>query len=183
MGAILLVLTARTRHYWRSWLLLGLVVAIGTGFVPPAVTAARRADSAFPRFAASHGYDAIAYRAQPLPETGHAARGVKGDADPGLFTVSRGAPAGARSTRANPPSGRCPPQPLGPVVKLVSRRPPDQASIHETLASFTLQRDYGIGPGTAIRLPMAAASSGGRCRRPWLAARSPSPPGPPSRCG
>ena len=33
MGAILLVLAARARRYWRSWLLLGLVLAIGTGLV------------------------------------------------------------------------------------------------------------------------------------------------------
>ena len=67
MGAIVLVLAARARHYWRSWLLLGLVVAIGTGFVLAGVTTGRRADSAFPRFAASYGYDAIVYSAQPLP--------------------------------------------------------------------------------------------------------------------
>src|SRR5882724_8569794 len=70
MGAILLVLAARARRYWRSWMLLGLVAAIGTGVVLAAVTAGRRADSAFPRFAASHGYDAIVYSVQPLPKLG-----------------------------------------------------------------------------------------------------------------
>ena len=70
MGAILLVLTARARQFWRAWLLLGLVVAIGTGFVLAAVTAGRRADSAFPRFVARHGYDAIVYSGQPLPKLG-----------------------------------------------------------------------------------------------------------------
>lgn len=33
MGAILLVLAARARRYWRSWPLLGQVAAIGTGLV------------------------------------------------------------------------------------------------------------------------------------------------------
>jgi hypothetical protein len=69
MGAILLVLAARARRYWRTWLLL-LVAAIGTGIALAAVTAVRRADSAFPRFAASHGYDAIVYSGQPLPKLG-----------------------------------------------------------------------------------------------------------------
>ena len=34
------------------------------------VTAGRRADAAFPRFAASHGFDAIVHSSQPLPELG-----------------------------------------------------------------------------------------------------------------
>jgi hypothetical protein len=96
MGAILLVLTARGRRYWRSWLLLGLVVAVGTGFVLAAVTAGRRADSAFPRFVASHGYDAIVYSGRPLPKLG---------------TMREVSPAGARSTGAISPSARCRPRP------------------------------------------------------------------------
>jgi len=47
---------------------LSILVAIGTGFVLACVTAGRRADSAFPRFAASHGYDAIVCSVRPLPQ-------------------------------------------------------------------------------------------------------------------
>jgi hypothetical protein len=178
MGAILLVLAARARRYWRSWMLLGLVAAIGTGVVLAAVTAGRRADSAFPRFAASHGYDAIVYSVQPLPKLG-TLREVS------LVTPIRapfhGQPwcscgrqidQGAFAIREVPAAA------LGRVVKLVSGRMPDQASVHETLASFTLQRDYGIGPGTVIRIPMAAASQWGAVLKALAGGPVPKPAGP-----
>src|SRR6185437_7933871 len=69
VGAIAVVFAARSRRYWRSWLALAVLVAIGTGLVLAAVTAGRRADSAFPRFVASHGYDAIVYGGHPLALT------------------------------------------------------------------------------------------------------------------
>ena len=47
---------------------------------------------------------------------------------------------------------------LGRVAKLVAGRMPDPSSPLEALASFTLQRDYGVRLGTVITLPMAAAS-------------------------
>src|SRR5882724_5581757 len=67
MSAIAVILAARSRRYWRSWLALALLIAIGTGLVLAATTAGRRADSAFPRFVAAHGYDAIVYTSRPLP--------------------------------------------------------------------------------------------------------------------
>ena len=67
MRAIRVILAARSRRYWRAWLVLTLLVAIGTGLVLAAVTAGRRADSAFPRFVAAHGFDAIVYASSPLP--------------------------------------------------------------------------------------------------------------------
>ena len=59
---------------------------------------------------------------------------------------------GAFSIREVPAAG------LRRVAKLVAGRMPDQSSPHEALASFTLQRDYGVRLGTVISLPMAAAS-------------------------
>lgn len=67
MRAIGVILAARSRWHRQSWLLLVLLVAIGAGIVLAAVTAGRRADSAFPRFVAAHGYDAVVYSGQPLP--------------------------------------------------------------------------------------------------------------------
>lgn len=67
MRAIRVILAARFRIHWRGWLVLTLLVMIGTGAVLTSVTAGRRADSAFPRFVASHGYDAIVYSSKPLP--------------------------------------------------------------------------------------------------------------------
>ena len=51
-----------------------------------------------------------------------------------------------------------PPGSLGRVAKLVAGRMPDPSSPVEALASFTLQRDYGVRLGTVITLPMAGAS-------------------------
>src|SRR3984885_9660836 len=178
MDTILLVLTARARYYSRSWLLLGLVVAIATGFVLAAATAGRRADSAFPRFAASHGYDAIVYSAQPLPKLATL---------PGVSRVTPirapfyGHPlcsCGRHIDQADFAVREVPAVALGRLVKLVSGRMPDQSSVHEALASFTLQRDYGIGPGTVIRLPMAAASQWGAELRAMAGAPVPKPAGP-----
>ena len=67
MGAVWLVFGAKLRRHWRSWLLLSLLIAIASGFVLAATAAGRRTDSAFPRYVASHGYDAIVYSASPLP--------------------------------------------------------------------------------------------------------------------
>ncbi|MGH3163199.1 MAG: FtsX-like permease family protein [Streptosporangiaceae bacterium] len=70
MRAVWLVLAAEFRRRWRSWLLLGLLVAVASGFVLASTAAGRRTDSAFPRYVASHGYDAIVYTVQPLPQLG-----------------------------------------------------------------------------------------------------------------
>ena len=59
---------------------------------------------------------------------------------------------GAFSVREMPPAS------LGRVAKLVAGRMPDPSSPVEALASFTLQRDYGVHLGTVITLPMAGAS-------------------------
>jgi hypothetical protein len=178
MGAILLVLMARARRYWRSWLLLGLVVAIGTGVVLAAVTAGRRADSAFPRFAASHGYDAIVYSTQPLPKLATLPGVSQVTLIPAPFYGQPWCSCGRQINQGDFAVREAPATALGRVVKLVSGRLPDQASIHETLASFTLQRDYGIGPGTVIRLPMAAASQWGAELKSLAGGPVPRPAGP-----
>jgi hypothetical protein len=67
MGAVGLVFGAKLRRYWRSWLLLTVLIAIVSGFVLAATAAGNRTDSAFPRYVARHGYDAIVYTAEPLP--------------------------------------------------------------------------------------------------------------------
>ena len=178
MGAILLVLTARGRHYWRSWLLLGLVVAIGAGFVLAAVTAGRRADSAFPRFATSHGYDAIVYSAQTLPKLATLPEVSQVTLIRAPFYGQPLCSCGRQINQSDFAVREVPAAALGRVVKLVSGRLPDQASVHEALASFTLQRDYGIGPGTVIRLPMAAASQWGAVLKAMAGGPVPKPAGP-----
>jgi len=55
MRAVWLVLVAGFRRQWRSWVLLGLLIAVASGFVLASTAAGRRTDSAFPRYVASHG--------------------------------------------------------------------------------------------------------------------------------
>jgi hypothetical protein len=178
MSAVLLVLAARARRYWRSWLLLGLVAAIGAGFVMAAATAGRRADSAFPRFAASHGYDAIVYSEQRLPKLATLPEVSQVTLIQAPFSGQPLCSCGRVINQGDFAVREVPAAALGRVVKLVSGRMPDQASSHETLASFTLLRDYGIGPGTVIRLPLAAASQSGAVFKALAGGPIPKPTGP-----
>jgi ABC-type lipoprotein release transport system permease subunit len=168
------ILAARSRHHWRGWLLLTLLVMVGTGVVLAAITAGRRADSAFPRFVAAHGYDAIVYANEPLPlahlstvssvvqitapfhgTVGCSCGKVISDGDFAIREVSASA--------------------LPQIVKLVSGRMPSPAAPDEALVSFTMQRDYGIGPGTVLRLPMAAASQWPEIRKSLAGTTAPPP--------
>ena len=67
MTGVAMVLRARFRQYWRSWLALSLLVAAAGGFVLTTASAGHRTANAFPEFRARHGYDVIAYSGQPLP--------------------------------------------------------------------------------------------------------------------
>ena len=49
MRAVWLVLVAGFRRQWRSWVLLGLLIAVASGFVLASTAAGRRTDAAFPR--------------------------------------------------------------------------------------------------------------------------------------
>jgi ABC-type lipoprotein release transport system permease subunit len=158
MRAVWLVLAAEFRRRWRSWLLLGLLIAVASGFVLASTAAGRRTDSAFPRYVASHGYDAIVYTVQPLPQLGRQDEVAQVTpvqmpfaAQPGC-SCHRQIDWSAFSVREVPPAS------LGRVAKLVAGRMPDPSSPVEALASYTLQRDYGVRLGTVISLPMPAAS-------------------------
>ena len=156
MRAVWLVLVAGFRRQWRSWVLLGLLIAVTSGFVLAAAAAGRRTDAAFPRYLTRHGYDAIVYTAKPLPKR------LPGVAqltpaqlpfyDQPLCSCHRQINTGAFGVREVPPGS------LSRVAKLVAGRMPDPSSPVEALASFTLRRDYGVRIGTVITLPMAGAS-------------------------
>ena len=156
MRAVWLVLVAGFRRQWRSWVLLGVLIAVASGFVLASTAAGRRTDAAFPRYLASHGYDAIVYTVKPLPKR------LPGVAqltpvqmpfyDQPLCSCHRQINTGAFGVREVPPGS------LSRVAKLVAGRMPDPSSPVEALASFTLRRDYGVRIGTVITLPMAGAS-------------------------
>jgi len=88
MRAVWLVLVAGFRRQWRSWVLLGLLIAVASGFV-------------------------LAFSVREVP-----------------------------------------PASLGRVAKLVAGRMPDPSSPVKALASFTLQRDHGVGLGTVGVAPV-----------------------------
>ena len=67
MGGIWLVFRAEIRRRWRSWLILVVLIAVVGGLVLAAAAAGRRTATVFPRFVATHGFDAYIFNTQPVP--------------------------------------------------------------------------------------------------------------------
>jgi hypothetical protein len=157
MRAIVIVLRSRLRQYWRSLLVLSLLVAVAGGFVLAATAAARATAAAIPGFVARHGSNAIAYSAQPLPQLARlrdvdsAVPVIAPYGDRPLCPACTG-PIDAEDFLVN----EVPPRALPRLVALLSGRMPDQSDPHEVLASFTLARDYGVRIGTVRRLPLGS---------------------------
>ena len=158
MALVGLLLRARVRQRWRSWLSLCVLVALVSGLVLAAAASARRTATAFPRFEAAHGYDAFVLAGAPLPKMA---------ALPGVVSATL-----LQSVSAGPPACACSrpvsdsdfnvfevaPGALSHVVKLVAGRMPDQSDPDQVLASFTLAQDAGVHVGTVIRVPLYSAS-------------------------
>ncbi len=157
MGAVRLAFRAELRRRWRSWLAIALLISVVGGLVLAATAAGRRTESAFPRFVAAHGFDALVYTAQPVPKLARL---------PGVASVTElvgpdnGQPTCDCSHPINPndfgvlvapPNGRSP-------FKLVSGHLPDPSAPDQVLASFSLQQDDGVQLGTVIHVPFYAAS-------------------------
>src|ERR1700761_6892685 len=159
MGAVRLVVRTRLRGHWRSWLGLGLLVALVSGLAMAAAAAGQRTDQAFPHYLDQHGYDAIVYTVTPQPKLQH------------LPEVAAATPVALPFY--GPPSCSCrsrpidtndfnvrevPPAELPRMVKLVAGRMPDQSAPDEALASFTMAEYNGVRVGTTIRIPLYAPS-------------------------
>lgn len=157
MGAIRLAFRAELRRRWRSWLAIALLISVVGGFVLAAASAGRRTQSAFPQFVAAHGFDAIVYANQPEPKVANL---------PGVISVTKlvtpfdgdatcdcphPISAGDISLVVVSPKARSP-------FNLVAGRLPDPSDPDQVLASFRLEQDDGVHPGTVIRLPLFAAS-------------------------
>jgi hypothetical protein len=164
MRAIAMMLHARLRQHWKSWLALaGLVTLVG-GFVMAAAATGRRTTAAFPDFVARHGYDAIVYSGRPLPALARIPQVTEVTRAPAPFTFM---PRCASCRKAIDPGSfaifEVPPGGLARTVKLLSGRMPDQSRPDEVLASYTLARDDGARLGSVIRtvvLTRAQANSG-----------------------
>ena len=169
MRAVLLVVAARFRRGWRSWLLLSLLIALVSGVAMAAATAGRRAASAFPRFVAEHGFDVAVYSARPLP--GLARLPEVRQVIPGALPLRRPVTCDCPRplSQANLTVRILPgPGALGEVVKLVSGRMPSGPG--EVLASYNLAEDGNVRIGTVLRTRLYAPSQRGRC---WPPAASP----------
>jgi ABC-type lipoprotein release transport system permease subunit len=152
-----MVLRGRFRQHWKSWLALSVLVAVAGGFVLAAAAAARRTAVAFPEFTARHGYDAIAYSGQPLPQLARV-RHVRS-----VTPVPAAFPATLRCASCRKPVdannlliNEVPPRELPRMVMLLSGRMPRQSDPDEVLASFTLAQENGVRVGSVIRAQLAS---------------------------
>jgi ABC-type lipoprotein release transport system permease subunit len=158
LAAVSLLLRARFRLRWRSWLSLCLLIALASGLVLAGVAAGRRTATAFPRFEAAHGYDAFVLSAAPIPKIA-ALPGVALVTP--LLVTGGGTPACACSRPINHnyfTVVEAAPKDLPRLAKLVAGRMPDQSDPHQVLASFTLAQDAGVHLGTVIRVPLYSPS-------------------------
>jgi len=167
VGTVVMVLRARFRQYWKSWLALSLLVAVAGGFVLTTAAAGHRTAHAFPEFAARHGYDVIVYSGQPLPQLTRLPH--VSSATPVPVTVS--GDVGCASCRKpvdtdNFLVNEVPPGQLPRMVTLLSGRMPGQSDLGEVLASFTLARDNGVRIGSVLRpqLGTPAQLEGGKAK-------------------
>lgn len=158
MAVLGLLFRAKFCQRWRSWLTLSLLIALVSGLVLAAAATGSRTATAFPRYVAAHGYDAFFYSEGPaprvvtLPEVASATS---------VQAPTTGSPTCACSRAINVNDFgllEVATKDLPQMVKLVAGRMPDQSDPDQVLASFTLQRDYGVHIGTVIRVPCAARS-------------------------
>ncbi len=152
MQAIVMVLRARSRQYWKAWLALSLLVAVAGGFVLTTASAGHRTADAFPQFTAQHGYDVIAYSANPLPQLARTPHVSSVTPVPvtiaGTVTcASCRAPIDVDNFLVN----EAPPGQLPRLVSLLSGRMPRASDPGEVLASFTLARDNGVRLGSVLQ--------------------------------
>jgi hypothetical protein len=128
---------------------------------PGRVSAGRRTAAAFPRFVATHGYDAVTHSNKPLPKI----------ALPEVTSITAlSAPATAFPSCAcfHPLSQEefnlyvAPTKTLTQFVSLVAGKMPDPSDPHLILASFDLQ-DYGVHVGSVA--PQESTTTEKRRRR------------------
>jgi ABC-type lipoprotein release transport system permease subunit len=153
-----MVLRGRSRQYWKSWLALSVLVAVAGGFVLAAAAAAHRTAAAFPGFTARHGYDAIAYSGQPLPQLARVPNVKSVTPVPAAFGAARCASCHKPVDANNLLINEVPPRDLPRMVTLLSGRMPRQSDPGEVLASFTLAQENGVRVGSVIRAQLASVA-------------------------
>lgn len=176
MGAVVMVLRARLRQHWKSWLALSGLVALVGGLVIAAAAAGRRTAAAFPDFVARHGYDAVVYSGRPHPELAKFPQVAHLTQASLPFVVQ---PACASCSKKIDYGSfaifEVTPRALSRMVKLISGRMPDQSNPHEVLASYTLARDNGVRLGSVITVASLSKAQSPMMTNPVPGAR---PEGP-----
>jgi FtsX-like permease family len=159
MGAIAVVMRGQFRQRWPSWLVLALLVGLVSGLAMAAAVAARRTESAFPRFLAAHGYDAVLYTDAPLPGLARAPQVASvtpvGSVPNGPVTCSCTHPVGSNFALLEVPAPS-----LGQVTKLVAGRRPRPSAAGEVLASDTLAQDKGVRVGSVFHVRLYGRQQG-----------------------
>lgn len=160
MGAVWLVFGAEFRRRWRSWLILSVLIALVGGLVLAADATGRRTANAYPRFVATHGFDAGVFSFQPLPGLAKLPEVASVAA---LSSPANGQPTCACTHPINTTTGSfslsaIAPADLARFAKVVAGTVPDPSSPDQVLASFTMQHDQGVHVGTVIHVPLYSAS-------------------------
>ena len=159
MRAITRVMRSQFRQRWPSWLALALLIALVSGLTMTAAVAARRTESAFPRFLARHGYDAVLYTSEPLPGLarvpGVASVTPVGSVQNGPVTCTCTHPVGSNFALLEVPASR-----LGQVTKLVAGRLPRPSAAGEVLASDTRAQVKGVRVGSVFHVRLSGRQQG-----------------------
>jgi ABC-type lipoprotein release transport system permease subunit len=158
MAVIRMLLGASFRHRWRSWLLLGLLIALVSGLVLTATATGRRAGSAFPRYEAAHGYDAFLLSINPITTLSALPEVTSATLVPVLGGVSPSCVCSHPISSSDFNVLEVTPKNLPRMVKLVAGRMPDQSNPNQVLASITMEQNNGVHVGTVIRVPLFTAS-------------------------
>jgi ABC-type lipoprotein release transport system permease subunit len=161
LGAVTFAFRAELRQRWRSWIVVVVLISLVGGFVLATVSAGSRTDRAFPDFLASYGFDAQVFAVRPLPNIVNLHEVASGTA---VIFAGNGQPKCDCGDAIDPAADFSVVVPSSRKIseyKLIAGRLPDPSAPNEVLASFTLQRDSGVGPGTVLHVPFYSRSQSG----------------------
>jgi len=151
MQAERLLYLAELRRRWKSWLALGLLVAVIGGAVLAATAAGRQTSSAFPRFLQKYGMDAETFSPKPIPQLTSLPEVAFTERQPSYFNGN--ATVGHQTIpQADVSLAGIPAHERRPLFKLLSGRMPSAPD--EALASFLLAQQYGVHIGSVIKVPL-----------------------------
>lgn len=167
MGAALLVVRSELRRRAATWLVLGLVVAIGVGAGLAGLAGARRTASATPRFLAAADAPELIVDVVPWELDDPDAFGAELRALPGVTGSADAAAFGVARFVDGRPDLSYPSNFLAPLddrryrtedrPALAEGRLPDPAAGHEVLVNTTFAEEHDVGVGDVLELGYVTA--------------------------